>query len=171
MDITLADQYYLKAKDAYPYSMNEVLENLNYALSYDDIHPQANCLMGMVQMFQLKNYVKAAESFDMSLMHDGAYIETIKHYALLKIWTGDHRGANKLITYGLKVPGMDTSVLYYFLGIQQEINGNLRSAKQLYRQAVIMSTDSYKSSFYESQIIRVKGKKKLRKKLLNNSCK
>ncbi|MEN8119440.1 MAG: hypothetical protein ABFS35_03800 [Bacteroidota bacterium] len=33
MSITLADQYYIKAIDNYPYNLEESIENLNYALS------------------------------------------------------------------------------------------------------------------------------------------
>ena len=169
MDITLADQYYLKAKDAYPYCMSEVMENLNYALSYDDNHPQANCLMGIVQMYQLKDYPKAAASFDMALMEDGSYIDILKHYILLKIWTKEYEGANKLIQYGFTIPGMDHAVLYYYMAIQYEVSGSYKKAITAIKQAVMMSQSMYLSNFYIAEIKRIKAKRKLRKKLLKPS--
>ncbi|MCG8582088.1 MAG: hypothetical protein MI866_19340 [Bacteroidales bacterium] len=43
---TLADQYFIKALDQYPYSLEEAIENLGYALSQDGEHSGANYLMG-----------------------------------------------------------------------------------------------------------------------------
>ncbi|WP_224994460.1 OprD family porin [Cesiribacter sp. SM1] len=46
MAVSLADQYYIRALNCYPYSPEDVLENLNYALSHDGGHARANCLIG-----------------------------------------------------------------------------------------------------------------------------
>ena len=56
MDLTLADQYYLKAVDNYPYCREFVVEKLNYAVSCDDEHLQALCLLGRLYMYELKEY-------------------------------------------------------------------------------------------------------------------
>ncbi len=53
MGISFADQYYLKAWDNYNYDIAEVIENLNYALSYKSDHSNANCLMGRVYSEQI----------------------------------------------------------------------------------------------------------------------
>lgn len=39
MAFNLADQYFVKALGMYDYDLEEVVENLNYALSYDPEHP------------------------------------------------------------------------------------------------------------------------------------
>ncbi|NRA11714.1 MAG: hypothetical protein HRT57_07155 [Crocinitomicaceae bacterium] len=44
---TLATQYYLKAKDNYPYDLPEAMESLEYAMSYNNEHAETHCLMGM----------------------------------------------------------------------------------------------------------------------------
>jgi hypothetical protein len=36
--MTAADKYYLKAKDYYPYEIEEALEALEYGLSADETH-------------------------------------------------------------------------------------------------------------------------------------
>jgi len=38
MELTTADQYYLKASCSYPFDLESTIENLNYALSYDYEH-------------------------------------------------------------------------------------------------------------------------------------
>ena len=48
MGLSIADQYYVKAFDNYPFEIENTVENLSYALSYDEHHVQANCLMGQV---------------------------------------------------------------------------------------------------------------------------
>ena len=42
---TLADKYYLKAVDSYPHNLEESVESLTLALSYDGEHVGANYLM------------------------------------------------------------------------------------------------------------------------------
>ena len=56
MALTLADQYYIKALAGYGYDLEEVVENLNYALSYDHEHSGANYLMGKVYMEQFQKF-------------------------------------------------------------------------------------------------------------------
>lgn len=63
MAISLADQYYLKALDEYPYNLEDAIENLNYALSYDSEHSGANYLMGKMYMEQFQNFELAEEYF------------------------------------------------------------------------------------------------------------
>ena len=44
----LANNYLFKALDAYPYDLEETIEALTYALSYDEKNTVALCLMGRV---------------------------------------------------------------------------------------------------------------------------
>ena len=70
MATLLADGYYLKAMENYPWELSEALENLNYTLSYDPEHAGANCLMGQLQMHYLKNYQAAEEYFEAARKND-----------------------------------------------------------------------------------------------------
>ncbi|NNG27070.1 MAG: hypothetical protein HKM87_06060, partial [Ignavibacteriaceae bacterium] len=53
MSITLADTFYLKALDLYPFELDQVIEALNYAISYDNDHAGAHCLLGKLNLYQL----------------------------------------------------------------------------------------------------------------------
>ena len=61
MALTLADNYYLKAKGAYSAwaDWEEVCESLGYALSYDDQHCASLCLLGEIYAKDLSKYSEA----------------------------------------------------------------------------------------------------------------
>jgi hypothetical protein len=50
---TLVNNYIFKALDNYPYYLDEVMESLNYALSYDNKNTMALTLMGKVHAEKL----------------------------------------------------------------------------------------------------------------------
>ena len=56
MGNNLHNSYVFQAIDAYPYNLEETLEALNFALSYNEKDTQALCLMGRVYAEQLKDY-------------------------------------------------------------------------------------------------------------------
>ena len=78
MSLTIADQYYLKAVDFYPYDLAQTTEALNYALSYDSEHSQANCLMGRLHMEVLKNFETAEQYFEAAIVSNLQYVDTYK---------------------------------------------------------------------------------------------
>ena len=66
----LLDKYLFQALDAYPYNLEEAVESLNYALSYDDKNPIALCLMGQIYAENLRNYEEAKEYYQQALAAD-----------------------------------------------------------------------------------------------------
>jgi tetratricopeptide (TPR) repeat protein len=163
MDITLADQYYLKALDSYPYCREFVIENLNYALSYDDKHAQALCLLGRLYMYELKEYRAAIACLQKALESDMNYPDTYKYLSLLKIWLSDYDGALKLINYGMKVEGMDISTLLLLKSLISECKGELDLAKTILKQAKLYSIDQELIDRIDRNIRRVKNKMKAMK--------
>lgn len=171
MDITLADQYYLKAENAYPWKMETAMENLNYALSYDDAHVQSLCLLGKLYMFQLKNYELASVVFNQALKADLNHTDTYKFFTLLKIWKGDLSGAEKLANYAMKVNGMDVPIILTMKALIHEARGEYKTAKAILKQARQLSLNCDARSWIKTQHTRVKEKhalvksqaKKLRK--------
>ena len=53
------DKYLFQALDNYPYSLEETVESLDYALSYDEKNTVALCLYGRLYAEQLKHYETA----------------------------------------------------------------------------------------------------------------
>ena len=55
----LLDKYLFQAVDAYPYNLQETLESLQYALSYNPKSTKALCLTELVYVEQLHDYETA----------------------------------------------------------------------------------------------------------------
>ncbi|HBW80876.1 MAG TPA: hypothetical protein DEF78_12635, partial [Sphingobacterium sp.] len=57
------NKYVLQALDNYPMYLEETMESLSYALSYDESNTMALCLMGRVHAEQLLDYEQAKRYF------------------------------------------------------------------------------------------------------------
>lgn len=169
MDLTKADQYYLKAIDGYPFNMEFVIENLNYALSYDDEHASSNCLLGRIFMYDLKNYEKAGQCFYQALKGDFNFPDTYKHYSLLRIWQGEYSRALNIIERGAKVKGMDQSSLLIQKAIIYELTGDFLRAHKVLKKAKLFSIDKNKTNKIKEDLIRIKQKMKPNKTVLKNN--
>ena len=163
MEFSLADQYYLKAHDNYPYELEVAIEQLNYALSYDDKHAPANCMMGKIYMFQLKDYKKASECFYNALLGDLNYPDTYKYYSLLRAWEGEYERAFKIIARGLAVKGMDKASLLLIKANIHEWKMEFIAARKVLKQAKLIATDKCKIDYIDSSLSRLKKKMKLTK--------
>jgi len=70
MGITQANFYFIKALDNYAYNFQEAIEALNFALSYDEEHAGAHCLMGRLCSEYLNTYDQAEVHFKRALFYD-----------------------------------------------------------------------------------------------------
>ena len=155
--------YFLKASDYYPFNMECAIENLNYALGYDDEHASANCMLGKIYMYQLKDYHRAAECFYKALQGNKNYTDTYKYYSLLRIWQGEYQRAQKIIDRGMTIKGMDKSVLFSHSAIISECTGEYTKAKELLKRAKLFSIDANRIDKYNTDLSRIKKKIKAQK--------
>ncbi len=109
---SLISNYVFKALDAYPYDMEEVMESLNYALSYDQKNTVALCLMGRVHAEILKDYEQAKTYYVEALAENVNAHLIYPHYANVLLWNEDYREVEKLIDFALTIKGSDKGVLY-----------------------------------------------------------
>lgn len=163
MGLTNADNYYLKALDYYPYDMEFAVENLNYALGYDDEHAPSNCMIGKIYMYQLKDYHRAGQYFYKALKSDKNFTDTYKYYSLLRIWQGEYERAQSIINRGMTIIGMDKSILLRHGAIIHECTGNYKQAKKVLKQAKLFSIDMDRIEKFDNDITRIKKKIKARK--------
>ncbi len=160
MELSLADQYYLKALDHYPFDMEEAIENLNYAISYNDEHAPAKCMMGRVYMYYIKDYDAAGRSFYQALQADINYPDTYKYFSLLRIWEGSYDRALTIIERGFQVKAMDITMLLINLALIHEYKREWRSAKIVLKRAKLISTDQTKLNHIDTVLKRIKSKAK-----------
>ncbi len=108
----LLDKYLFQALDAYPYDLQETVESLQYALSYNPNSTRALCLMGQVYAEQLKDYETAKAYYQEALSENMNAIGVYEHYINVLLWNEDFAEAEKLINFAFTIKGMDKAILY-----------------------------------------------------------
>jgi tetratricopeptide (TPR) repeat protein len=109
---TPTHNYVFKALESYPYDLEEVMEALNYALSYDDKDTMALTLMGRVYAEKLYKYDEAIVYFKQALAENVRAFEVYTPYINTMLWNEDYKDAVDFIDFGLTVKGSDKAVLY-----------------------------------------------------------
>lgn len=105
--MSLIDKYILQALDNYPYNLEETIESLGYALSYDNKNTMALCLYGRIQAEQLYNYEEAKCYFEQALGINTMAIEVYIPYIQTLILNEDYAEADKLINFALTIKGIN----------------------------------------------------------------
>ncbi len=158
MSISLANSYYIKALDNYDYDAEQTIEALNYALSYDEEHAGVHCLMGRLQMDQLKNFEAAAFHFRKALYFDKNYVDIYLYYSKLLIKLNEIKKAKTLIKTGLAIKGMDKAILFSRIAFIAERKGKYNKAIKFYRKALKHSYNQSYFQHYKEEISRVESK-------------
>lgn len=160
--MNIGDIYVLKALDNYPYYLEETLESLSYALSYEGSNTMALCLMGRIYAEQLKNFEQARNYFLDALTHNVYAIEIYPHYIQLLTDLEEFESAEKTIDFALTLKGINKSEILYkkVLLFEKKLNykSALKTLKLLNKQIIPVELDVDLSS------IRSRLKKKLGKK-------
>jgi len=171
------DKYLFQALDSYPYSLEETIESLDYAFSYDAKNTMVLCLYGRIQAEQLWNYEEAKTYFQEALAINIHALEVYPYYIQTLILNEDYEEAQKLIDFALTIKGINRSEIFVKKAILFEAQLQFKSALEAIKNAKL-----YTLQFaFDSDIIevekRIKGKadlmknKKKLKKLKSNSKK
>lgn len=161
MGITIADTYYIKALDNYPYDLEEMLENVNYALSYDENHAEANTLMARFYTNEVPKYDLAKEYAQRALASDPSCIGAFSALANVLMYSGELAELQKVVEY---VANLKEANRYYFQGLlaqAYEEKGELKVAKAILKFAIRNCVYNSTITDLEARLERVK--KKLKK--------
>ena len=169
METNLLNNYVLKAIDAYPYELEETVENLNYALSYQSDNAYALYLMGRLQAEQFGDYEKAKQYYAEALANKMDFQKVYSKYIQVLLNNEDLEEAKKLIDFALTVKGIDKGSIW-------EKQGQLFEIKQAYKKAIKALKKAkqfgYNDGFIDyinSEISRNKKKLKPKKKKISTS--
>lgn len=164
MENNLHNSYFLKALDAYPYNLEETLEALNYALSYNNKDVQALCLMGRLYAEQLKDYETAKQYYVEALAEglDANYV--YPHYLYTLLWNEDYDEAEKLLVYAFKVKGIGKAQLLLIKGQLYEATGKYKLAITTLKEAKKGGLNNGFVDYVNREISRVENKVKSKKK-------
>lgn len=160
------DKHLLNALDNYPYSLNETIESLEYALSYDDKNTMAICLMGRIYAEQLLDYETAKEYFSEALSYNIHALEVYPYYIDTLILNEDFEEAEKLIDFALTVKGLDKVNILFKKAWLKEVLRDFKSAKKVLKEIKLLNCNAGNDSVLEEFNRRIDnkiGKKKKKK--------
>ncbi|WP_282134760.1 tetratricopeptide repeat protein [Seonamhaeicola maritimus] len=171
MENNLHNNYLFKALDAYPYELEETLDSLNYALSYNPKDAQSLCLMGRVYAEQLKDYETAKQYFAEAVAHGMDLPKTYPFYIQTLLWNDDYHEADKLIAFALTIKGIDKALMQLLKGVLLEKQGAYKLAIKSYKNANKTATNNCFIDYVNNEISRVKKKIEPKKKKVKKSKK
>lgn len=155
------DKYLFQALDNYPYCLEETIESLDYALSYDDKNTMALCLYARIQAEQLSNYEEAKNYFQQALAININAVEIYSHYIQTLILNEDFEEAEKLINFALTVKGVNkVGILTQKIQLL-EIKKEFKLAKKLIKEVRLQVVNSDFDHFIEQSKTRIDAKLKI----------
>ncbi|MFI1770685.1 tetratricopeptide repeat protein [Thalassobellus citreus] len=163
MDTNLSNNYVLKAIDAYPYELEETVENLNYALSYEANNAYALYLMGRIQAEQFGDYETAKQFYAESLANKMDFQKVYPKYILVLIWNEDYIEAQKLIDFAFTVKGLNKGEVWLKQGQLFENRQDYKKAIKAIKQAKLFSCNDDFTNFIDCEMSRIKNKIKSKK--------
>ncbi|WP_298779031.1 hypothetical protein [uncultured Polaribacter sp.] len=155
---TLTNNYVFKALENYPYDLEEVMEALNYALSYDDKNTMALTLMGRVYAEKLYKYDEAILYYKEVLSVNINAFEVYSHYINVLLWNEDVKDAEDFIDFALTVKGSDKAMLYSKKAVLNEQLKEYKIALSFIKQARVYAFNSEFIETINDQKVRIKGK-------------
>lgn len=136
------DKYLFQALDSYPYSLEETIESLDYALSYDDKNTMALCFYGQVLSDQLFKYEEAKEYFQQAISININSIEVYPFYIHTLILNEDYKEAKKLIDFALTIKGINKVELFLKKVMLLESQQKFKKALKALKKAKLVTINS-----------------------------
>ena len=161
----LINNYVFKALENYPYDLEEVMEALNYALSYNDKETMALTLMGRVYAEKLYKYQEGIAYYKQALAENINAFEVYLPYVNTLLWNEDYKDAEDFIDFALTVKGSDKALLYLKKAILYE---QLKKYKKALTYIKLAKECTYNSEFMDTvneEKNRIRGKISKKKKV------
>jgi len=158
------DKYVFQALDNYPYSLEETIESLDYAFSYDGKNTMVLCLYGRIQAEQLLNYEEAKNYFQEALAINIHALEVYPFYLQTLILNEDFEEAQKLIDFALTIKGINKAEIFVKKAILLEVQMEFKKALKEIKSAKLHSINYTSESEISEAEKRIKGKMDLVKK-------
>jgi len=165
------NQYFIKAIDAYPYSLGEAIEALNYALAYDGENPLIILLQGRVYAEQFKEYAEAIACYEEAIAIEPNCAQVYPHLAESLIQLEEYEKAAKIIEFGLGISGVNRPSLLILKGyIALRAGIAVRETQKALKAEICKGYSDYAEACIKSmskrlgKVLKPKKKKKKHKK-------
>ncbi len=160
---TINNKYYFQALDNFPYNMEETIEALNYALSYER-NADCLCLMGRVYSEILKDYETAKEYFEEAIQENINSVSLYRYYIDCLLWNEDYEEAEKLINFSLTIKGIDKAVIFNKKSFLFEHLGKYKKALKVIEEARNYTYNDNFMNYLDTRKKLIEKKKKLKNK-------
>lgn len=136
------DKYLFQALDNYPFNLEETVESLDYALSYDDKNTMALCLYARVYAEQLLNYEEAKNLFERAIGININAIEVYPFYIQTLLLNDDWEEAEKVIDFALTIKGINKVEILFKRAMLLELKKEFKKAQKIVKEIKLLVIDS-----------------------------
>lgn len=136
------DKYLFQALDNYPFNLEETVESLDYALSYDDKNTMALCLYARVYAEQLLNYEEAKNLFERAIGININAIEVYPFYIQTLLLNEDWEEAEKVIDFALTIKGINKVEILFKRAMLLELKKEFKKAQKVIKEIKLLVIDS-----------------------------
>lgn len=161
--MTLSEKYLIEALDNYPFNLPQVLESLNYALSYDSENAMALGLLGQFYSEQFLQYEKAKEYFAQALAIDIHCLKVYPYYIDTLIYNQDYEEALKLIEFAMTIKGIDKAIIWFKKATLFEYTEKYKKSIQCHKKSKLFSLNCGFNQDADDAIKRLESKIKTKK--------
>lgn len=156
--MTSIHKYLLQAMDNYPYNLEDTLESLDFALSYDENNTMVLCLYGRMHAEQLQQYEEAKACFQKALSINVNAVEIYPYYIETLLFNEDFEEAEKLIAFALSIKGIRKIDIKLREVLLYEMRMDIEKAMELAKQLKLYTFDSEWNSTIRDTVKRLKKK-------------
>jgi tetratricopeptide (TPR) repeat protein len=153
--MTAADKYFLKAKDNYPFCLDEAIEALEYGLACDNEHAGLLTLQATIYFKDLKQFEAAKECYELALFYNSSYVDAWYAYIGFATAMKEYAKVEKLVAGALQVKGVDTARVLYLSARCTEAQGEFALAVSIMKKSKVYCSCSDCYKFYEDEIERI----------------
>lgn len=136
------DKYLFQALDNYPFNLEETVESLDYALSYDDKNTMALCLYARVYAEQLLNYEEAKTLFERAIGININAIEVYPFYIQTLLLNEDWEEAEKVIDFSVTIKGINKVEILLKRVLLLELKREFKKAQKTIKEIKLLLIDS-----------------------------
>jgi len=165
------DKYLFQALDNYPYSLEETIESLDYALAYNEKNTMALCLYGRVHAEQLQDYEEAKRFFQEALGINVYAVAVYPFYIDTLLLNEDLEEAAKLIDFALTLKGTDKVTIMLKKVILLEKQKDIKAALELLKEIKLLAINNDSTYQIDEAEKRLKAKEELLEPKKDNKSK
>ncbi len=160
METMVLERYIQNAEKAF--EQNDYLEGMRFleeVLTMEPYFGKAHNHMGWLYLYQLNDWSKAEMHLNLALKYAADYQAPYIHMSHMLFEKGKFQELGELLNRASTVGGVQKSFIFNQFGRIHEVDGKLRKAVKLYKDAVRWAFNDQELSVYKDNIRRCRDKR------------